>query len=193
MTFILNSTLFLLFALCPVFGQSTEWNSDNQEGKKSARISSFASDSYARYKHNKTLFNYKDYIYQKSDPYNPGFNGVLSFVIPGAGHLRVGEYGRGFAFLGAAAGCFSLYPIGFNVALNNYELGRVLAFTGLASLLAIDIWSAVDATRVVKVNNLAWRDKDYLGYKAVLKPFINTITYNEPAVIQTGLSIRLSF
>lgn len=49
----------------------------------------------------------------------------------------------------------------------------IILAIGVGGFIAIDIWSIVDATRVAKVNNLAWRDQNPSGFKheaKILKP-----------------------
>lgn len=47
----------------------------------------------------KKMYDYKNYTYQRDDPYNPCIVYVCSFLIPGIGQMISGEVGREFAFL----------------------------------------------------------------------------------------------
>ena len=61
----------------------------------------------------------------------------------------------------------------------------------LSGMAAIDIWSIVDAVRVAKVNNLAWRDSQ--GNKMSLKfqPYIGNNPFNNSHPV--GISFKLNF
>ena len=112
----------------------------------------------AQYKINKTKYDYKSWTYEEGDPYDPGFCGIVS-VVPGAGQMVAHEFGRGAAFFGGAAGCFSLLFAGFAVEWDyNEALGITMMLLGVSGFFAVDIWSIVDATRVAKVNRSYWNE-----------------------------------
>ena len=123
--------------------------------------------THAQYKQNKLNFNYKEYHFQKGDQHNPTLAGVASFLIPGFGQVIAGETGRGVAFFIGNIASYGIlldgtYKIIEFVERNpNYEQGKIEGsgefLFGLASLVAITIWSSFDAVRVAKVNNLAFR------------------------------------
>ena len=146
----------------------------------------------AQYKINKTKYDYKTWSYQEGDPYNPTTCGVLSFI-PGLGQMAADEFGRGAAFLGGALGCLGVTIVGFGVAWG-YEVGGVIIMAiGVGGFIALDIWSIVDATRVAKVNNLAWRDQNTTGFNLRLEPYISPVQGFGPARTQVGLSLKLRF
>ena len=124
--------------------------------------------AFGQYKQNKLNYNYKEYMSQKGDPYNPTVTGIASFFVPGLGQVVAGETGRGIAF-------FAGYAVSYGIFINgayrvtkfvdnnpNYSGGKIEGFGGflfgLASAIAITVWSTSDAVRVAKVNNLAFRD-----------------------------------
>ena len=51
--------------------------------------------SNAQYRVNKKQYDYKSYVYQVGDPYNPTIAGVASFFIPGLGQMISGEGKKG--------------------------------------------------------------------------------------------------
>ena len=64
---------------------------------------------------------------------------------------------------------------------------------GLIGAITVDIWATVDAVRVAKVNNLAWRDKYNTGYNIRLEPYIATMQTSCTTNLQAGLSLKLNF
>ena len=65
------------------------------------------------YSMNKLQYDYRMYIPQFGDPYNPAISGVCSFLVPGLGQMISGEIGRGFAFLGGTYGSMMVGLVGF--------------------------------------------------------------------------------
>ena len=152
----------------------------------------------AQYKINKTKYDYSTWSYEEGDPYNPTTCGVLS-IIPGVGQMVAHEFGRGAAFLGGFAGCWVISAVGAGIAMGSIDdelgiaLGVGIVVVGLSGMAAVDIWSIVDATRVAKVNNLAWRDKNKTGFHLRLEPYIVPLqTYNYTKT-QVGLSLKINF
>ncbi len=147
----------------------------------------------AQYKIDKTKYDFKTWTYEEGDPYNPVTCGVLS-IIPGVGQMVAHECGRGAAFLGGAAGCFLFSVTGFGVAFgSNEELGGGMIIVGLLGIAAIDIWSIIDATRVAKVKNLAWRDRNNTGFNLHMEPYISPIQTIGSTKTQVGLSLKVHF
>jgi hypothetical protein len=111
----------------------------------------------AQYSKNKKLYNHHDYVYQPSDPVPPAIAGLSSLFVPGMGQLISDETIRGLAFMSAYAVVFSAYIIDYSESFN-----RVNARGNNYILLAagcINVLSIIDAVRVTKVNNMAYRDK----------------------------------
>jgi len=162
----------------------------------------FASANAQGYKLDKEKYDYRTWTYEAYDRYNPSVCGVTSFVLPGLGQMIANEPGRGVAFLGAAMGSMVIYSIGAAQATNvldaNYYSGTyngeglTLMTIGLVSLIVVDIWSIVDAVRVAKVKNLAWRDNT--GFNNIrLEPYIAPIESYNSTGTQVGLCLKLSF
>jgi len=163
----------------------------------------FCSVLNAQYSINKTKYDYRTYIYKVGDPYNPPIAGVVSWLVPGLGQMISGEGGRGAAFLGGYVGCWVIYGVGSAqaiIALEDDLYGDEYSGEGLAAMaigiigaVTVNIWSIVDATRVAKVNNLAWRDQNATGYNIQIRPHIDMYQYANMNKSQVGLSIKLSF
>ena len=150
----------------------------------------------SQYSVNKTKYDYRTYMPQVGDPYNTADAGLTSFLIPGLGQIISGETGRGLAFLGGYVICSVLYLAGIlSIYFNNgpSESGLGLIAGGGLVLLSIQIWSIVDAIRVAKVNNLAFRDKNKSSCLIKIQPYIGSINYYSSTKPVTGLSFKFSF
>jgi hypothetical protein len=64
---------------------------------------------------------------------------------------------------------------------------------GALVLLSFQIWTIVDAVRVAKVNNLAFRDKYKSSRLIKIQPYIGSINYYSSTKPVTGLSFKYSF
>lgn len=149
----------------------------------------------AQYKVNKHKYDRKSYTYQPGDPYNPAVCGVVSFLIPGVGQMIASETGRGVAFLAGYVGCWVVYGVGIGTAATStstYQLGSGagLALAGLFGAIAVDIWATVDAVRVAKVNNLAWRDEYTPGTGLQISPDLKLLPGQKVA---PGLTLTYNF
>jgi len=156
--------------------------------------------SNAQYRVNKTQYDHKTYVYQVGDPYNPTIAGVASFFVPGLGQMISGEGGRGVGFLAGYVGCFTLYYVGALRTIDDINSGgdgssgAGLMLVGLGSAVGVGIWSIVDAVRVAKVNNLAFRAQNKSSMNFKLEPFIfNASTMNNKNNVSTGLSLKMTF
>lgn len=174
-------------------GQQNDTISSLNENSDSSKRSINSTGTYAQYKINKINYSYKEYSYEKGDPYRPFEIAALSLFIPGLGQIDIDEYKRGFTFFGVAAGSISLFPIGFNIALSNYNVGRIVALSGLTGYLVTAIWSSIDANRVVKVNNLAWRESKHSSIKISLEPFAVPKHFQLNNEIRAGLCLKVRF
>ena len=150
----------------------------------------------SQYSVNKTKYDYRTYFHQVGDPYNPAVAGITSYLIPGLGQILSGETGRGLAFLGGYVVCSTLYLAGtLSIYFKNgpTESGLGLIAGGALVLLSFQIWTIVDAIRVAKVNNLAFRDKNKSSCLIKVQPYIGSINYYSTTKPVTGLSFKFSF
>lgn len=160
---------------------------------------SFTFLAFGQYKQNKLNYNFREYQFQHGDRYNPTVAGIASFLIPGLGQVTSGETGRGITFF---AGYVASYAILYSSSLKvlnyleenpNYVAGDSVdgaggLMFGLLSYLTTTIWATVDAVRVAKVNNLAFRDqsnKSNISFSPIL---IDTGNYKKLA---GGIGIKI--
>jgi TM2 domain-containing membrane protein YozV len=154
------------------------------------------------YSQNKLKYDYHQYVKQYGDPYDPALSGVCSFLIPGLGQMLANETGRGFAFMGASAGCGFLTLLGYGTfissALNGNGSGvgggAGIMLLGMAGMLTVNIWSIVDAVHVAQVNNLYIRDlqkKSELKFE--LEPYVARININNQITTPVGMTMRVRF
>jgi len=170
----------------------------------------------AQYEVNKTKYDYHNYVYEAGDPYRPVFAGVTSFLVPGLGQMISGEFDRGVNFLGGYVGCWGIY-FGYKLIIKSSMEGIFLISSGRAGLYTlfgetvdsepeveplvllvvgltiIETWAVVDAIRVAKINNLAWRDMNKTGYNIDIQPYINRIQSNNRDQPQMGLTVTVNF
>lgn len=134
-----------------------------------ALVAAVSANAQLKYKDLKETYSYKSYVAQDDDPYKPGWAGAVSFFIPGASQLVMGETLRGLLFLGGSwilsdvmeDSLGELNKLLVKDSEGNYgfsDMGAakkqllILAASGLADL-GLAIWSSIDASRVAKVKN----------------------------------------
>ncbi len=135
-------------------------------------------NSHAQYKINKEKYNFKDYTYQEADKYHPAIAGVASYVVPGLGQIYCNESKRGLNFLTCYAGGILVMMTGAIIDLpymmggnNEFTFGKGMIIGGTLLSASVQIWSAVDAVRVAKTNNMAYRNNNNkIGMSLLLKP-----------------------
>jgi len=150
-----------------------------------------ASTVDAQYKINKTKYDYQEYVFQPGDKYVVGLAGVASFVIPGLGQIVCNEVIRGIGFFAGYCAGWGLFINGYGTFWYSGEAGGTLL--GLAIAIGMDICSTVDAVRVAKVNNLAFRDKNNLAYNFSISPYIDPAAIPISGKPITGLSLSFKF
>jgi len=158
-----------------------------------------------RYTINKYKYDSRLYSPQFGDTYNPALSGVCSFLIPGLGQMISGEVGRGLGFLGGYTGCGVIYVVGFaqfynslfdygggSYNFNRSGIGTMLV--GAGGMLAVSIWSIVDAVKVAKVNNMYIQDvRKNAAISLQFAPYIEPISINDQVPVPVGLSMRVNF
>jgi TM2 domain-containing membrane protein YozV len=157
----------------------------------------------AQYRVYKNKYDYRNYIYQPGDPYNPSSAAFASLFVPGLGQMISGESGRGICFLLGCTGCLVFSFAGGSIALNATEKDRdfekktlrgiTFLFSGLTATAGIWIWSIADAPRVAKVNNLALRDKNKVSGNLSIQPYLNIQSYSANNKTILGLSVNIIF
>ncbi len=139
--------------------------------------------SYSQYTIDKHKYDYKEYSYKESDKYHPAIAGVASYVIPGLGQIYCNENKRGYRFLAGYTTGILIMMTGTLIDLQYYmspiepnskfTMGKGLIISGAMFSTGIQIWSAVDAVRVSKVKNMAFREKNNSQLSLTLKPTIS--------------------
>lgn len=150
------------------------------------------------YKQIKMNYDYRMYIPQPSDPYNPTVSGICSWLIPGTGQMLCGETGRGLGFLGGYICCSALMGIGSGIISNAYYddeivTGSIFLLLGALGCVTVDIWSIVDAVHVAKVKNMYVGDmrSKTSSLNIELSPYIDQISMNKDVVRPVGLTMRV--
>lgn len=162
----------------------------------------------AQYRINKTKYDFHNYSPQDDDPYNPPLCGLTSFLIPGLGQTLSGEFIRGLGYLCGCIGCTTVSVAGFasfayNLDTDEHEhkepnVGKAIVGLGISVIgaictICIDLDSVVDAIRVAKVNNLAFRDKHKTSFNLQIQPYVNTTSYSQTKSIPAGISLKIRF
>lgn len=156
----------------------------------------YSASSNAQYKENKSKYDFKTYSYQAGDPHNPSAMAFASIVIPGFGEILEGEGKRGFPLL---IGSISLKVIKTYVTFRSspemsYTNKDAIRKSILITQIGLRIFSAIDASRIAKVNNLAFRDKYNKDISLKVMPFCEEQTnYGISMVYPTGFTILVSF
>lgn len=152
--------------------------------------------STAQYKVNRLKYDPRTYTPQMGDPYNPTVAGLASFLIPGLGQMVSKEPGRGVAFL---AGYIGLYAVAISSVpkIDNYgnttDGNPEVATLAIIGALGVGIASIVDAVKVAKVNNLAFRDQNGSALKLEIKPYLKTSVQGVKLKPDLGLTLGIKF
>jgi hypothetical protein len=157
-----------------------------------------------KYKELKNIYNYKEWNSDRGDRYNPGVMSVCSFLIPGLGQMISGEIGRGFAWLGGAAGCWAV--VGVGAVLEAYGAmdvtnpknglvvtGSILTILSTHGLGAVEVCSIIDASRVAKVKNMYDQDLRKRNYSLNLYPSVACINMSNGVQPTAGLTLAMRF
>jgi len=165
--------------------------------------------SAQRYSINKYKFDSHLYFPEYGDPYDPGINGVCSFLVPGLGQVLSGETGRGIAFFGGSVGFAIVYGIGAVQVMSNVSnidyygnstyngnsnAGVGTMLLGLGGMAFVSIWSIVDAIKVAKVNNMYYRSLRKTSLiKLNMSPYVETLSINNQVSTPVGMTMRVTF
>ena len=149
-----------------------------------------------KYKELKNLYNYKEYVPGLADRYTPAWLGVASFFIPGLGECICGEWGRGLGKFGGNL-LLGIAASGATYA-NRYgdapDATASIALACYAGMIAIDIWSIIDAVRIAKVKNMYEQDlKRLYSFNVKLSPSINYIPNGNTLQPVAGMTLALRF
>lgn len=150
----------------------------------------------------------QNYTSLYGDKYNAVGCGVASFFIPGLGQAICGEWGRaaGFFFGGAAlyagGGYLTMWTLwaatpqwsswGGGRAKEEYICSAIGAALCFVAALGLDIYSAIDASRIANVKNLYYRDKN--SGSLSLEPSFSSLQLGAKEKQSTaGLALKFRF
>ena len=149
-----------------------------------------------KYKELKNLYNYKEYIPGLADRYSPAWMGVASFFIPGLGECINGEWGRGLGKFGGELllGIVAASATYANQYGDSPDAAASLALACYAGIIAIDIWSIIDAVRIAKVKNMYEQDlKRLYSFDLKLSPSVNYIPNGNTLQPVAGMTLAFRF
>ena len=144
----------------------------------------------AQYSIYKAKYDYRAYSYQMGDPYKPSLMSLASALIPGLGEIIEGESMRGLGFLG---GSIALVVFKWLVILKTDASYTAIRKSALIGQIGLRVWSGIDASRIAKVNDLAFRDKYKTSYSLQIQPYINTTYYNQTGSVPAGITLIIEF
>lgn len=141
-----------------------------------------------RYKDYKNIDLKYTYPANVANQYDPSLAGLMA-VVPGLGHVYVGEPVRGLVFLGGMT--LSLFPmgIGFGMAWGGQAGAGLVFLTGVAGFFTIYVCNFIDAVKVAKVKNIVNQNKN-ISFK--IEPFIEKGDYQFQAN-NIGFSVKINF
>jgi len=158
------------------------------------------------YKINRLKYDYKMYIPEFGDPYNPTLMGIYSIIVPGLGQMLSGEISRGLVFFGGYLASAFVLNAGMNAVVSNgmdaglnaesvapTGIGLGLTLVGVVGVFGCIITSTVDAVKVAKVNNLYIRDyRKSSALQLEFSPYIGQFNIGNQVVTPVGMSMRIS-
>ncbi len=151
------------------------------------------SSTTAQYRINKKIYDRHDYIYQQGDPYKPESAALLSLIIPGLGQATCGEIARGSIFFGSSIAWFAFISYyGTNFGPESKEAYDLIAYYFLGQA-TISVISMIDASRVAKINNLAWRDHNRSVLNLQLQSGFSQLKINKSSKVIPMISLRVAF
>lgn len=143
----------------------------------------------------KDYYNYKEYVREQGDPYNPPLLGLASFLLPGLGQIIEDEWFTGLLFFGGslAMDYVTLSTIKTSYDVTGEDESQVIVKTlnvswgtviALAGSIALRAFAASDAVKIAKVKNMYIKDMQ-------LQPNLSYVPGT--AAPAPGLSLRLYF
>lgn len=149
-----------------------------------------------KYKELKNLYNFKEYVPGLADRYPPAWLGVASAFIPGLGECINEEWGRGLGKFGG----YLILGVLASSATYAYSYGgapdatAALALACYGGIIAIDVWSIIDAVRIAKVKNMYEQDlKRLYSFDVKLSPSVDFIPNGNTLQPVAGMTLAFSF
>ena len=148
-----------------------------------------------KYRDIRNQYNPRMYVPKVGDVYNPGLTGFASFMVPGLGQMICGEGERGVGFFTTSMVFYAISLTNLRKAAtaniyshSDYSKKAFIAAIGAAS---ISIISIIDAARVAKVKNMAYRDQETSRMHLQLKPYLDQNLSIEGKNTHGGLSLAM--
>lgn len=150
---------------------------------------------------NKSNFDSREYIPLKSDVYSPSSCFWNSILIPGLGQINSNEPVRGVVFMIPWAAFELVYlsgissELGVFVGSNTYRRGTAerIIIGGIGATL-IGVFSAIDAIKVAKVNNMYYQSQNKKANVSLqINPYLEPLSINNQTVLPIGLSARFNW
>lgn len=129
------------------------------------------------------LLSISSYSQSKSNRYDLTTTSILSVIVPGAGHVYIGEPLKGLPyFAGLVASYSAISAGGYNMAVGSKhpKLGAALFLGGLA-LYVTDIVLANKSARKIATN------------KMTIQPIIGNYSFRNNSIRAGGLQVTFSF
>jgi hypothetical protein len=150
--------------------------------------------SDAQYNIYKDKYDYRTFTYQMGDPYKPSQMIISSALIPGLGQLIEGESIRGLAFLG---GSIALAVFKTRLIWRpdvSFTTSNAIRNSVLIGQIGLRVWSGINASRIAKVNDLAFRDKYNSAVNLKILPYSDILDYYRFCKTKpVGITLLLSF
>jgi len=148
----------------------------------------------AQYSIYKAKYDYRSYSYQLGDPYKPSQMSLSSALIPGLGQLIEGESMRGLGFLGGSISLVAFKWIVIWKTDASWTAKDVIRKSTLIGQIGLRVWSGINASRIAKVNNLAFRDKYNSTVSLKILPYSGLLdNYGFCKTEPVGITLLVSF
>ena len=129
--------------------------------------------SPAQNKQDTTRYDLKSYTYMPGDPYDPTNISITSAIVPGLGQMICDKGIKGLCFLAGYVGGWALAISGIKMSIQTVspepdwsKVGPIAQRRmrgGLAIAAASWLWNMFDAPRTAKIQNLKFREKNYIN------------------------------
>ena len=133
----------------------------------------------------KSKYDYKSYRFTQGDKYSPQMAFAASALLPGLGHLYVGEPLIGLYYLGAVSASTATFVLGFAMAWQRQDGAGFVMLSGLITWLTFYTANLVSSARMAKVKNM------HLNHKNLSFQFTPDIKIENNR--QLGNSLGLNF
>lgn len=148
----------------------------------------------AQYSIYKAKYDYHAYSYQMGDPYKPSMMSLSSAIIPGLGQLIEGESMRGLGFLGGSIALAVFKRIVIWKTDASWTAKDVIRKSAFIGQIGLRVWSGINASRIAKVNDLAFRDKYNSTVSLKILPYSGLLdNYGSYKTGPVGITLLVSF